>query len=100
MKPEIEGRLHRSEIQVGAKGPHYCMFVRDGCVAVVPCDEDTFGAIGSTGLAVDRGLGYLVYRDGRHLLAGRDFEIPAEPEQVEKILRFSADLQAALGWGI
>ena len=43
MKPEIEDRLNRSEIQVGAKGPHFCMFVRDGCLAVVPCDEDTFG---------------------------------------------------------
>jgi hypothetical protein len=97
VKPEIEDRLNRSEIQVGAKGPHFCMFVRDGCLAVVPCDDDIFGEMGSTGLSLERGLGYLVYRDGRHMLAGHDFEIPAEPAQVEKILRFSADLKAALG---
>jgi len=54
VKREIEDRLNRSEIQVGAKGPHYCMFLRDGCLAVVPCDDETFGAIGSTGLAVDQ----------------------------------------------
>ncbi len=97
MKREIEDRLNRSEIQVGAKGPHYCMFMRDGCLAVVPYEAETFGAIGSTGLAVDQGLGYLVNRDGRQVLAGHDFEIPAEPAQVEKILKFSADLKAALG---
>ena len=96
MKPEIEDRLNRSEIQVAARGLHHCMFLRDGCLAVVPCEGETFGAIGSTGLAVDRGLGYLVYRDGGPVLAGRDFEIPAEPAQVEKILKFSADLKSAL----
>jgi hypothetical protein len=42
-------------------------------------------------------LAYLVYRGGCHVLAGHDFEIPAEPAQVDKILRFSADLKAALG---
>lgn len=97
MKPEITDRLDRSEIRVLSKGQNFCVFVRDGCLAMVPWDRETFGGIGSTGLSLDRGLAYLVWRDGRHLLAGNDFEIPAEPGQVEKILQFSADLKAALG---
>jgi hypothetical protein len=96
VKLEMEDRLRRLEIEVGARGAHFCMFLRDGCLAVAPCEGETFGAIGSTGLAVEQGLGYLVYRDGRPVLAGRDFERPAEPAQVEKVLRFSADLKAAL----
>jgi len=97
VRPEVEERLTRLDIQIGAKGPHYCMFVRDGCMAVVPCQGEQYGPIGSSGLSVEQGLAYLVSRDGRQLLAGRDFEIPAEAAQVEKILRFSADLKRALG---
>jgi hypothetical protein len=52
---------------------------------------------GSTGLFLDQGLGYLVLRDGQHFMVGNDFEIPAEPVHVEKILQFSVDLKDALG---
>jgi len=97
VKPEVLERLNLCDIRVMAKGQHFCVFVRDGCLAMAPWDEATFSGIGSTGLALDRGLAYLVLRDGRHLLAGNHFEIPAEPAQVEKILQFSADLKAALG---
>jgi len=64
---------------------------------MVPWDQQNFAGIGSTGLSMTEGLGYLISRDGQYLLAGNDFEIPAESEQVEKVLRFSADLKAALG---
>jgi hypothetical protein len=97
VKPEVIERLDLCDIRVMAKGQHFCVFVRDGCMAMVPWDEETFSGIGSTGLSLDRGLAYLVWRDGQHLLAGNDFEIPAEPAQVEKILQFSTDLKAALG---
>jgi hypothetical protein len=97
VKPEIKDRLDRSDIRVMAKGTNFCVFVRDGCLAMVPWDEESFSDIGSTGLSLDQGLAYLVYRDGQHLLSGNDFEVPADPEQVEKILQFSADLKAALG---
>ncbi len=97
MTPEIAGRLIRSEIQVGAQGPHFCMFVRDECLAIVPSKDGTFAGIGSTGLATDQGLAFLIYREGQPVLAGHAFEMAAEPQQVEKILRFSADLKTALG---
>ncbi|HLK69367.1 MAG TPA: hypothetical protein VKU19_38315 [Bryobacteraceae bacterium] len=66
-------------------------------MAIVPCKDGVFTGLGSTGVGTDRGLAYLLLRDGRHMLAGHNFEIPAEPEQVEKIHRFSADLKQALG---
>jgi hypothetical protein len=97
VKPEVIERLNLCEIRVMAKGQNFCVFVREGCLAMVPWDQETFSDIGSTGLSLDQGLGYLVLRDGQHLLAGNDFEIPAEPGQVEKILQFSADLKSALG---
>jgi hypothetical protein len=97
VKPEVIERLNLSDIRVMAKGQHFCVFVRDGCVAMAPWDQETFNGIGSSGLSLDRGLAYLLWRDGQHLLAGNDFEVPAEPGQVEKILRFSADLKLALG---
>jgi hypothetical protein len=97
VKPEIKERLDRSDIRVMSKGQNFCVFVRDSCLAVVPWDEETFAPIGSTGLSLEQGLGYLVSRDGQYLLAGNEFEVPAEPEQVEKVLRFSSDLKIALG---
>jgi len=95
--PEILERLNLCDIRVMSKGKNFCVFVRDGCLAMVPREEEVFSGPGSTGLSLDEGLGYLIVRDGRHLLQGNDFEIPAAPEQVEKILQFSKDLKAALG---
>ena len=79
-----------------SEGPRFCLFGRDGCLAVVSRECGVLGGIGSTGLALDWGLAYLVWREQRPLLVAQNFEIPAEPEQVEKILRFSADLRVAL----
>jgi hypothetical protein len=96
-KPEVDECLTLCDIRVMSKGQHFCVFVREGCLAMVPWDEENFSDIGSTGLSLDQGLGYLVYRDGLHFLAGNEFEVPAEAAQVEKILKFSADLKVALG---
>jgi hypothetical protein len=96
--PETVARLNSFEIIVKGKGQNFCLFVRSGCLAMVPWDEETgiFSGIGSSGLFVDQGLGYLVSRDGQHFLVGNEFEVPAEPAQVEKVLQFSADLKTAL----
>ena len=86
-------------ISVMSEGTHFCLFVRDGCLAMVPrsADPPGFGAIGSSGLSTDQGLLYLVWHEEQPMLVGRGVEIPAEPEQVEKIQSFSAELKAALG---
>lgn len=82
-----------------AQGTYYCLFVRDGCLGMVPRSEDFTGflANGSTGLSLDEGLGYLVWREEQPFLVGQGFEVPASPEQLERIKQFSADLQTALG---
>jgi len=82
-----------------AEGSYFCLFVREGCVGMVPRTEDFtgFATNGSTGLSLDQGLGYLVWRAGRPFLVGQDFEVPAEPDQVARVQQFTADLQNALG---
>ena len=99
MNAQIAGRLKSLDIWIMADGTYFCVFVRDGCVAMVPRSEDLegFAGIGSSGLSTDDGLLYLVWRDQVPMLVGHTVERPAEAEQVEKILRFSADLKSALG---
>ena len=99
MSPQISDRLKSLDIWVMANGSYFCVFVRDGCVAMVPRSDDFqgFAGIGSSGLSTDDGLLYLVWRDETPMLVGHTVERAAEPEQVEKILRFSADLKSALG---
>ncbi len=81
------------------EGMYFSVFFREGCLAMVPLNDDQSGyaGIGSSGLSTDQGLAYLVYREQVPMLVGHGFEFPALPEQVERILRFSADLRAALG---
>ena len=99
MNPEISARLESLNIRLMAEGAGYCMFVRDGCLGMAPriANSAGFSGIGSTGMALDRGLAYLVWREETPFLVGRGFEEPASPEQVDLIRRFSADLQSALG---
>jgi hypothetical protein len=44
----------------------------------------------------ERGLAYLVWRDGQAFLAGKGFEESATEEQVSAVRRFSEDLKGAL----
>ena len=83
-------------IQLLAETNGRCLFARGVCIALVERTETGFGSIGSTGLLTGSGLAYLVWRDGRALLAAKGVEMPAEPEQVEAIRQFSRDLKEAL----
>ena len=51
---------------------------------------------GATGLMTERGLAYLVWRDGVPLLVSKGAEASATPEQVAEIRKFTEDLGAAL----
>ena len=87
-------RLQDLNIRLMVEGPTVSIYGRDLCIAAV-------GGIhrrnqGSTGLMTEQGLAYLVWRDGQPYLAGKGGEIPATPEQVETIRRFSEDLNTAL----
>jgi hypothetical protein len=85
-------RLDDFGIQLMVEGPAVSIYVRGDCIAVVGA-----GSQGSTGMLTPRGLAYLVWRDGRPLMASKGVETPATPEQVEAVRRFSEDLKAALG---
>ena len=76
------------------EGPAVSIYVRDTCIAAVGGTHP--GNQGSTGIMTERGLAYLVWRDGRPYLAAKGGETPATPEQVETIRRFSEDLNTAL----
>jgi hypothetical protein len=90
-------------VDLGATGIHllseargYCLFARDNLVALVARTPEGYGSIGSTGMWTERGIAYLIWREGRAYLAGKGFEQPASDEQVAAVQRFSEDLKAAL----
>ncbi len=72
------------------EGPSVSLYVRGNCVAAVG------GTQGSTGFMTDRGLAYLVWREGIALLASHGNEVAATPDQVEEIRKFTEDLKSAL----
>lgn len=74
----------------------YSMFARDNLVALVERTAGGYGSIGSTGIWTERGLAYLVWREGQAFLAGKGFEQPATEDQVAAVRRFSEDLKSAL----
>ncbi len=88
--------LASAGIQIVSETPSYAMFARDHLIALVERTANGYGSIGSTGILTERGLAYVVWRDGQAWLAGKGFELPAAAEQVEAIRRFSEDLKAAL----
>jgi len=100
VSPEVTERLKVADIRVMAQGQYFCLFVRDGCVGMVPRSSDLAGLDrnGSSGLSLDEGLGYLVFREGTPIFVGQGFEVAATEEQVEKVRQFTLDLQHALGF--
>ena len=90
-------RLDHLNIRLVVEGPAVSIYMRDDCVAAVSGNGSSQGSNqGSPGMMTERGLAYLVWRDGQPYLAAKGVEIPAAPEQVEAIRRFSEDLKTAL----
>jgi len=83
-------RLDDLGIRKAVEGPVVSLYVRGNCVAAVG------GTQGSTGLMTERGLSYLVWQDGEAMLSSKAGTVPAAPEQVEEIRRFTKDLKDAL----
>ena len=88
--------LGSTGIQLLTETRGYSMFTRDNLLALVERTAEGYGNIGSTGILTERGLAYLIWRDGQPYLAGKGFEQPAAEEQVAAVRRFSEDLKAAL----
>jgi hypothetical protein len=92
VNPDLRSRLEKVNIQVVAVTKAYCLVGRDNLVALLAHT----GSIGSTGVMTAEGLAYLVWREGRAMLAAKSHETPADEAQVEAIRRFSEDLKLAL----
>ncbi len=99
MSPEIAARLARLRIELMADAKEYSVFARDGCMALAQrAGDGGFISVGSSGVATEHGLAYLVWREGRPVLAAHGGQESAAADgQVEAIRQFSRDLKAALG---
>jgi hypothetical protein len=91
--PEIAERLATFDIQLSAQAQDYCMFVRGNCLALVRAEGERFTSIGSSGMLTEKGLSYLVWVDGKAMLASHGVQVEAGADQVEAIRKFSEDLK-------
>jgi hypothetical protein len=92
VSPEVAARLEALHIQSFATEKGYTFFTRENCAAIGRGDS-----LGSSGMMTEAGLAYLTWQDGRPFLAAHGGNaVPASPEQVEVLRRFSEDLKAAL----
>jgi hypothetical protein len=83
-------RLDDLGIRKMVEGPVVSLYLRGNCVAAVG------GTQGSTGLMTDSGLAYLIWQEGVAMLSAKGSQVPATPEQVEEIRKFTEDLKSAL----
>jgi hypothetical protein len=74
---------------------HY-LLERDGFAALVERREESLGQVGAAGLVTEKGLAVLVWRGGQGFFVTRNFELPAEPQQIDELRRFSADVKQVL----
>jgi hypothetical protein len=94
--PELAARLQSLEIDWFATEKGYTMFTRGTCAAVAHKREDGF-SVGSSGMMIEAGFAYLVWRGEQPYLAAHGcYETAASEEQVAAIRRFAEDLKAAL----
>jgi hypothetical protein len=83
-----------------ANAAFYGVFVRDGCLVVAQRNPETgeYNSLGSVGYPLPKGLAFLQWRDDRPFLYHKECgAVPATPEQLAAIRKFSADVKAALG---
>jgi hypothetical protein len=96
VSPELAARLETAEIRLAAQTQGFWLFVRENCMALVHSDDRGF-SIGSSGMMTEAGIAYLVWREGRAMLAAHGgAESPAAPDQLKAIGNFAGDLKRAL----
>jgi hypothetical protein len=92
VSPETAALLAQLGIEQIAETKEYYLYGRGACIAMVHGTS-----LGSSGFMTERGLAYLVWRDGEAWLVGKGNEVAAAPEQVREIQKFSEDLKKAFG---
>jgi len=94
--PEIAAGLAACDIQLAAQAQGFCMFVRGNCLALVRTDGERFTSLGSSGMLTEKGLAYLVWVEGKAMLASHGSQVEADAAQLEAIGKFSEELKRAL----
>ena len=92
----MTAKLAAAGIHLLAETKTHYVFARDNLIALVERREEGFGSIGSTGVATEQGLAYLVWRGGQAFLKSKTSEQAAGDEQVSAVRRFATELKAAL----
>jgi len=72
------------------------MFVRGNCLALVRTDGGRFTSLGSSGMLTEKGLAYLVWVEGKAMLASHGSQVEAGADQVDAIREFSEDLKKTI----
>jgi hypothetical protein len=96
VNPQTEARLSNLQIQLVSQTADRFVFARGNCIALAEIGASGFPSIGSTGFLGERGLAYLIWRNGRAMLAGKGSEVDAQADQIVAIQQFSKDLKSAL----
>jgi hypothetical protein len=98
---ELTARLQAAGIWQMVNAAYYGVFVREGCLVVVKRDPGTgnYTSMGNSGYPLEGvGVAYLQWDGDTPFLFHKDCgAVPATPEQVEILRKFSADVGAALG---
>jgi len=98
---ELTARLQAAGIWQMVNAAFYGVFVREGCLVVVQRNPDTgvYTSMGSPGYPLENvGMAFLQWDGDRPFLFHKDCgAVPATPEQVATLRKFSADVGAALG---
>jgi hypothetical protein len=95
--PEILARLLTVEVETGGEG-EYLTLSRGLCFAIAHRSGSEL-ALGSSGIMTERGLAYVVWKNGLPLLASKGALVDASAEQVAEIRKFSEDVKTALAGG-
>jgi hypothetical protein len=97
---ELTARLQAAGIWQMVNAAYYGVFVRDGCMVVAQRNPDTgaYTSLGSSGYPLEGvGVAYLQWQGDQPFLYHKDCgAVPASPEQLATLRKFSADVKAAL----
>ena len=98
---EITTRLKAVDVWQMVNAACYGVFVRSGCMVVAQRNPGSgeYVSLGSAGCSLEgMGIAFLQWKDEKPYLVRKDFDpVPATPEQLETLRKFSKDVQNALG---
>jgi len=93
VSPDAAARLERLGIASLQQATGYVLFTRNNCAAFAHQQAGGL-SLGSSGIMTAAGFAFLVWHDGQAFLRTHGGnEVPATPEQVQEIQRFSEDLK-------